>query len=88
VLQRPAGEDAGVLAKGKGTLGFEFPAGPVTPRPEKDVTNAEKRHKRSKPRSAPRKKPGKGESGKGDGPSGGGSSGGGVRTVPKVPLKV
>ena len=88
VLQRPAGEDAGVLTKGKGTLGFEFPAGPVTPRPEMDVTNAAKRHKRSKPRSAPRKKPGKGESGKGDGPSGGGSSGGGVRTVPKVPLKV
>ena len=76
-----------VLTKAEGAakagLGFEFPAGPVTPRPEKDVTNAAKRHKRSKPRSAPRKKAAKGDKG----PSGGGSSGG-VRTVPKVPLKV
>ena len=87
VLQRPEGEEAGAPAKGKGSLGFEFPAGPVTPRPEKDVTNAAKRHKRSKPRSAPRKKPGKGDGGKG-GPTGGASGGGGVRTVPKVPLKV
>jgi ATP-dependent Clp protease ATP-binding subunit ClpA len=86
VLQRPEGEDAKVLARGKGSLGFEFPAGPVTPKPEKDVTNAAKRHKRSKPRSAPRKKATKGDGGKG-GPAGG-SSGGGVRTVPKVPLKV
>ena len=84
VLQRPEGEDAKILAKGKGSLGFEFPAGPVTPRPEKDVTNAAKRHKRSKPRSAPRKKATKGDGGKG-GPTGGSS---GVRTVPKVPLKV
>ena len=82
VLKRAEGEEQ---TKGKGSLGFEFPAGPVTPKPEKDVTNAAKRHKRSKPRSAPRKKGG----GKGDGgPSSGGSSGGGVRTVPKVPLKV
>lgn len=58
----------------------------MTPKPEKDVTNAAKRHKRSKPRSAPRKKATKGDGGKG-GPTGG-SSGGGVRTVPKVPLKV
>ncbi|WP_342153578.1 ATP-dependent Clp protease ATP-binding subunit ClpA [Methylorubrum sp. SB2] len=84
VLQRPEGEDAKVLARGKGSLGFEFPAGPVTPKPEKDVTNAAKRHKRSKPRSAPRKKATKGDGGKG-GPANGG---GGVRTVPKVPLKV
>ena len=83
VLQRPEGEDAKVLARGKGSLGFEFPAGPVTPRPEKDVTNAAKRHKRSKPRSAPRKK-----AGKGDGGSGGPTGGSAVRTVPKVPLKV
>jgi ATP-dependent Clp protease ATP-binding subunit ClpA len=64
----------------KDALGFEFPAGPVTPKPEKDVTNAAKRHKRAKPRTAaPRKKDDKG--------GGGGSSGsGGVRTVPKVPL--
>lgn len=87
VLQRLEGEDAGVPAKGKGSLGFEFPAGPVTPKPEKDVTNAAKRHKRSKPRSAPRKKAAKGDGGKG-GPAGGANGGGGVRTVPKVPLKV
>ena len=85
VLKKPEGEDGkGETGKGKGELGFEFPAGPVTPKPEKDVTNATKR-KRSKPRSAPRKKATKRDGG----PSGGGSSGGGsVRTVPKVPLKV
>ncbi|MDV2983621.1 UNVERIFIED_CONTAM: ATP-dependent Clp protease ATP-binding subunit ClpA [Methylobacteriaceae bacterium AG10] len=80
VLKKPEGEDG----KGKAELGFEFPAGPVTPKPETDVANAAKR-KRSKPRSAPRKKANKRDGG----PSGGGSSGGGsVRTVPKVPLKV
>ena len=85
VLKKPEGEDGkGETGKCKGELGFEFPAGPVTPKPEKDVTNATKR-KRSKPRSAPRKKATKRDGG----PSGGGSSGGGsVRTVPKVPLKV
>ncbi|ABY33170.1 ATP-dependent Clp protease ATP-binding subunit ClpA [Methylorubrum extorquens] len=80
VLKKPEAEDG----KGKAELGFEFPAGPVTPKPETDVANAAKR-KRSKPRSAPRKKAAKRDGG----PSGGGSSGGGsVRTVPKVPLKV
>ncbi|PXW55054.1 ATP-dependent Clp protease ATP-binding subunit ClpA [Methylobacterium sp. B4] len=79
VLKKPEDGEAG----GKTGLGFEFPAGPVTPKPEKDVTNATKR-KRSKPRSAPRKKAAKRDGG----PSGGGSTGGGVRTVPKVPLKV
>ena len=85
VLKKPEGEDGkGESGKGKGELGFEFPAGPVTPKPETDVANATKR-KRSKPRSAPRKKATKRDGG----PSGGGSSGGGsVRTVPKVPLKV
>ena len=76
VLKKP--EDGG-----KASLGFDFPAGPVMPKPEKDVTNATKR-KRSKPRSAPRKKAAVKRDG---GPSGGGSTGG-VRTVPKVPLKV
>ncbi|WP_232628581.1 ATP-dependent Clp protease ATP-binding subunit ClpA [Methylobacterium sp. Leaf118] len=88
VVLKPAEDEDGKAAKepakGKGSLGFEFPAGPVTPKPEKDVTNAAKRHKRSKPRSAPRKKSGKGDGG----PSGGSSGGGSVRTVPKVPLKV
>lgn len=81
VLKKPETEDG----KGKAELGFEFPAGPVTPKPETDVANAAKRHKRTKPRSAPRKKANKRDGG----PSGGGPSGGGnVRTVPKVPLKV
>ncbi|MBX9931559.1 MAG: ATP-dependent Clp protease ATP-binding subunit ClpA [Methylobacterium sp.] len=62
----------------KDGLGFEFPAGPVTPKPEKDVANAAKRHKRVKSRAVVRKKDDKG----GDGPSGSGN----VRTVPKVPL--
>jgi ATP-dependent Clp protease ATP-binding subunit ClpA len=85
VLKKPEGEDGkGESGKGKDELGFEFPAGPVTPKPETDVANATKR-KRSKPRSAPRKKATKRDGG----PSGGGSSGGSsVRTVPKVPLKV
>ncbi|MDP4024583.1 ATP-dependent Clp protease ATP-binding subunit ClpA [Methylobacterium sp. NEAU 140] len=77
VVRKP--EDAEAKAGAKDSLGFEFPAGPVTPKPEKDVTAAAKRHKRAKPRTAARKKTPK------DG-KGGGGSGGGVRTVPKVPL--
>ena len=65
-------------AGAKDALAFEFPAGPVTPRPEKDVTNAAKK-KRAKPRAASRKKPPKDD-------KGGGSGGKSVRTVPKVPL--
>nr|USU33176.1 ATP-dependent Clp protease ATP-binding subunit ClpA [Methylobacterium sp. OTU13CASTA1] len=60
----------------KQALGFEFPAGPVTPKPEKDVTNAVKKHKRTRAKVSPRKKD--------DGSGNGGS--GNVRTVPKVPL--
>ena len=78
VVRKP--EDGDAKAGAKDSLGFDFPAGPVTPRPEKDVTNAAKRHKRAKPRTAARKKTPK------DNKGGGGSSGGGVRTVPKVPL--
>jgi ATP-dependent Clp protease ATP-binding subunit ClpA len=52
----------------------------VVPKPEADVTNAVKKHKRAKPRAAARKKTPKDDKG---GNSGGG---GGVRTVPKVPL--
>ncbi|MEA1831482.1 ATP-dependent Clp protease ATP-binding subunit ClpA [Methylobacterium durans] len=77
VVTKP--EDAEAKAGAKDSLGFEFPAGPVTPKPEKDVTNAAKKHKRSKPRATTRKKAEKDK--------GGGSGGsGGVRTVPKVPL--
>ncbi|MCJ2137204.1 ATP-dependent Clp protease ATP-binding subunit ClpA [Methylobacterium sp. J-026] len=78
VVRKPEDEEAKAGAKDK--LAFDFPAGPVTPKPEKDVTNAAKRHKRVKPRAAARKKTPKDDKG------GGGGSGGGVRTVPKVPL--
>jgi ATP-dependent Clp protease ATP-binding subunit ClpA len=61
------------------SLGFEYPEGPVIPKPEKDVSNAAK--KRSKPKSKAYSKPKKAAK-----PKGGGDKGGGVRTVPKVPL--
>jgi ATP-dependent Clp protease ATP-binding subunit ClpA len=77
IVRKP--EDAEAKAGGKETLGFEFPAGPVVPKPEADVTNAVKKHKRAKPRAAARKKTPKDD-------KGGNSGGGGVRTVPKVPL--
>jgi ATP-dependent Clp protease ATP-binding subunit ClpA len=77
VVRKP--EDAEAKAGAKDSLGFDFPAGPVTPKPEKDVTNAAKRHKRTKPRTAARKKTQKDD-------KGGGGGSGGVRTVPKVPL--
>jgi ATP-dependent Clp protease ATP-binding subunit ClpA len=63
---------------GPETLGFEYPEGPVTPKPEKDVTDAAKKRAKRKPRLYAKKPP------KPKGP--GGSGGGGVRTVPKVPL--
>jgi ATP-dependent Clp protease ATP-binding subunit ClpA len=63
---------------GKESLGFEYPEGPITPKPEKDVTEAAKKRAKRKPRPYA-KKPSK--------PKGpGGNGGGGVRTVPKVPL--
>ena len=56
-----------------------IPEGPVTPKPESDVTNAvKKRPKRIKPLAF-------GKSRKPNKPKGPGG-GGGVRTVPKVPL--
>ncbi|GJE44326.1 ATP-dependent Clp protease ATP-binding subunit ClpA [Methylobacterium soli] len=78
VVRKP--EDAEAKAGEKDSLAFEFPAGPVTPKPEKDVTNATRKHKRSKPRATTRKKAQKDDKGGGSGGSGG------VRTVPKVPL--
>jgi ATP-dependent Clp protease ATP-binding subunit ClpA len=65
---------------GKRALGFEYPEGPVTPKPEKDVRNAVKKRAKRKPQGF-----GKGRPAKPKG-SGGGSGGSGVRTVPKVPL--
>jgi hypothetical protein len=63
---------------GKEALGFEYPDGPIKPRPEKDVTDAVKKRVKRKPRAFVKKaikaiKP------KGSG----GNGGGGVRTVPK-----
>jgi ATP-dependent Clp protease ATP-binding subunit ClpA len=60
------------------SLGFEYPEGPVTPRPEKAVTDAAKK----KPRTKTYAKAKKATKAKGGGDKGGG----GVRTVPKVPL--
>ena len=49
-------EDGEALAH-KDALAFEFPAGPVTPKPEKDVTDAGgSKRKRSRAKAAPRKK--------------------------------
>ncbi|MDQ4134711.1 MAG: AAA family ATPase, partial [Pseudomonadota bacterium] len=64
---------------GKQSLGFEYPEGPITPKPEKDVTEAAKKRAKRKPRLYGKKPP------KPKGPGGNGG-GGGVRTVPKVPL--
>jgi ATP-dependent Clp protease ATP-binding subunit ClpA len=61
------------------TLDFEYPDGPVKPKPEKDVSNAKKKP-RAKSSSSP--KPKKAVKPKGSGGNGGGS----IRTVPKVPL--
>ncbi len=60
----------------KQALGFEYPEGPVTPKPEK-VVEAKKR--KPKPKVFAKKPP----KPKGPGSSG---NGGGIRTVPKVPL--
>src|SRR4051795_11564584 len=63
----------------KEALGFEYPEGPVTPKPERGGTNAVKKPpKRIKPLAF-------GKSRKPNKPKGPGG-GGGVRTVPKVPL--
>ncbi len=76
VVRKP--EDAEAKAGAKESLTFEFPAGPATPKPEKDVADVAKK-KRAKPRSVARKKTPKDN-------KGGGGSGGGIKTVPKVPL--
>jgi ATP-dependent Clp protease ATP-binding subunit ClpA len=66
---------------GPEALGFEYPEGPITPRPEKDVTEAARKRAKRKPRPFA-KRPAKATKPKGTG----GNGGGGVRTVPKVPL--
>ncbi|CAH1666940.1 ATP-dependent Clp protease ATP-binding subunit ClpA [Chelatococcus asaccharovorans] len=72
---------------GQKTLGFEFPEGPVTPKPEPDVAEAVKKHvkrrapaAKKQPSSRPRRSKGGADS---DDDSGGPLA---VRTVPKVPL--
>jgi ATP-dependent Clp protease ATP-binding subunit ClpA len=72
--------------EGKKTLGFEFPQGPVLPRPDKEVVESTKKKVRPEPevRRAKAKavKPATPASDGGE-PKGKG----GGRTVPKVPLK-
>ena len=60
---------------GKQSLGFDYPEGPVTPKPEK-VVEAKKR--KPKPKLFVKKPP--------KPKSSGGNGGGSIRTVPKVPL--
>jgi ATP-dependent Clp protease ATP-binding subunit ClpA len=69
-------------------LGLEFFDGPVTPRPEKAVSDATRKRAKRKPRSttSPKPKPTKPKGGGGGGSGDKGGGGGGVRTVPKVPL--
>ncbi|GLK84230.1 ATP-dependent Clp protease ATP-binding subunit ClpA [Ancylobacter defluvii] len=64
---------------GESTLGFEFPEGPVTPKPEKIEPPKAKRAPRRKPAAPKAKKAGPGEGGSRGRPSGG-------SRVPKVPL--
>jgi ATP-dependent Clp protease ATP-binding subunit ClpA len=81
---------------GKKALTFDFPAGPVTPKPEKDVAEAtkarEKRSASAKKAAAARKAAKAVKKGGPDGAGGGGAGGKGpggkppVRTVPKMPL--
>src|SRR5215203_4486640 len=62
------------------SLDFEYPDGPVKPKPERDVTEANRKKPKRKPRVyVKRTKPKSG--------SDGGGKGGSVRTVPKVPLR-
>ncbi|MBX3539647.1 MAG: ATP-dependent Clp protease ATP-binding subunit ClpA [Chelatococcus sp.] len=72
---------------GQKTLGFEFPEGPVTPKPEPDVAEAVKKHVKRRPPAAkkqPSSRPRRSKGGAdGDDDSGGPLA---VRTVPKVPL--
>ncbi|MHB2168083.1 ATP-dependent Clp protease ATP-binding subunit ClpA [Alsobacter sp. R-9] len=77
--------------KGRKHLAFEFPAGPITPKPEKDVEEARKqREKRSASarKAAAARKAARAKGPSGEGPGGGGKGPGKppVRTVPKVPL--
>ncbi|MDJ1157215.1 ATP-dependent Clp protease ATP-binding subunit ClpA [Chelatococcus sp. SYSU_G07232] len=77
---------------GKRTLGFDYPEGPVTPKPEKDVADAAKKRGGAAKRAAKRPAAAKGRrpkaTGGGQGGTGGPRSGlpSVVRTVPKVPL--
>jgi len=76
---------------GPSVLGFEFPEGPVTPKPEKDVADAARKRARHRPMKLKKpllakRKPTKGDGGGPGGAAPGRGSSGTVRTVPKVPL--
>jgi ATP-dependent Clp protease ATP-binding subunit ClpA len=74
---------------GRPVLGFDFPEGPVTPKPEKDVADAAKKRARRRTmkakKPAAKRKPPKSDGGNFGGmlPGRGPST---IRTVPKVPL--
>jgi len=74
---------------GARSLGFEYPEGPVTPKPEKDVADAAKRRKVKRGSTKTARKVQKGRK-SGGGETGGRGGKGGlpapVSTVPKVPL--
>ena len=65
---------------GKDGLGFEYPEGPITPKPEKDVT--ERGQEAGQAQAAPLRQ----EAAQAEGPRRHSGGSGGVRTVPKVPL--
>jgi ATP-dependent Clp protease ATP-binding subunit ClpA len=84
-----------VEENGQKKLGFDFPEGPITPKPEKDVEEAKRKRERrsaaakkaaASRRAKARKKGGSDPSGGGGGRGGGGGGKSPVRTVPKVPL--
>jgi ATP-dependent Clp protease ATP-binding subunit ClpA len=66
-------------------LGFEFPAGPITPKPEKDVADAaKKRARKAKTTGAAKTAAPKSKGGKDGGGKSGGDKGGGVKLSPSA----
>ena len=72
---------------GKKTLGFEFPEGPILPRPDKEVVESTKKRVRPEPEVRRAKAKGAGKSAPPPSDPGEPKGKGGGRTVPKVPLK-
>ena len=72
---------------GKKTLGFEFPEGPVLPRPDKEVVESTKKKVRPEPEVRRAKAKGAAKPAGPASDDGDSKPRGGGRTVPKVPLK-